>query len=137
MGGFSRPPSRQREYLPPPPRDDDRYDNRFDDRRAPGRRDVRSRSRSVRRMSQNQQWAGNIPKGRHKITIENLPDDMTWLELKEIGRDYGPSLTFSRTYQRGRVNYGLLEFSDGRDANTAIKEFDGRKIDGCRETLIA
>ena len=27
--------------------------------------------------------------GRHKITVENLPDDMSWTELKDLGKDSG------------------------------------------------
>lgn len=26
--------------------------------------------------------------GKYKITLENLPDDMTWAELKELGKQY-------------------------------------------------
>lgn len=64
------------------------------------------------------------------MNIEDLPEDMTWNELKELGLDYGPSLTFSRTYQeRGRY-FGMLEFRDKRDADLVVKELDNRRVQG-------
>lgn len=68
--------------------------------------------------------------GRHPITIENIPDDMSWLELKDLGKEYGASVTFSRTYRRGSVCYGMLEFAEAGDAQRTIWELDGRRIQG-------
>lgn len=70
------------------------------------------------------------PIGRHRITIENIPDDMSWLELKDLGKEYGSSVTFSRTYCRGRVPCGMLEYADPEDARRALEELDGRRIEG-------
>lgn len=75
--------------------------------------------------------------GRHKITIENLPEDMTWLELKDLGRDFGPSLTFARTYKSKGVWYGMLEFKDSADADRAVKELDKRRVQGSSARLRA
>uniref|UniRef100_A0A7S4Q4I6 RRM domain-containing protein n=1 Tax=Alexandrium monilatum TaxID=311494 RepID=A0A7S4Q4I6_9DINO len=92
----------------------------------------RSRSRDgVVRM------AGKVPVGRHKITIANLPEDMSWLELKDLGRDYGPSLTFARTYRKGSSYYGMLEFKDRMDADRVISEMNNRRVQGSKERLQA
>jgi len=68
--------------------------------------------------------------GNYRITIENLPLDMGWLELKDLGLEYGSSVTFSRTYRRGSVQYGMLEFADAQDARRCVEELDGRRIEG-------
>ena len=41
-----------------------------------------------------------MQKGDFKITIENLPEDMQWVELKDLGREYAEDVTFSRTYKK-------------------------------------
>lgn len=79
--------------------------------------------------------AGKVPVGRHKITIEGIPDDMSWVELKDVGREYGQSLTFSRTYRYRDQNYGMLEYSDSADAETAIRELDRRRVQGSNQRL--
>lgn len=128
-GGYS-PPSRKdyspqlrKDYSPQPRRTYD--DKGYDDRRP------RSRSRG----KGGGKGGKGVPQGRHKITIENLPDDMSWLELKDLGRQYGPSLTFSRTYVRGRNNYGMLEFADVEDAEMVVKELNDRRVQGSRDRL--
>lgn len=73
--------------------------------------------------------------GRHKITVENLPDDMTWVELKDLGREYGRSLTFARTFQYRRVLCGMLEFQDRGDADVVFRELDNRRIEGAKQRL--
>lgn len=79
-----------------------------------------------------------MPQGHYKIKIENLPDDMTWVELKEIGREFGgSSLTFARTFWVRNSNQGIVEFSDRRDSEKLRRELDGRRIQGCSERLIA
>lgn len=68
--------------------------------------------------------------GEYRITIENIPDDMSWLELKDLGKEYGDSVTFSRTYRRGSVFFGMLEFSEQADAARTISELNGKRIQG-------
>lgn len=55
---------------------------------------------------------------------------MSWLELKDLGKEYGDSVTFSRTYRRGSVFFGMLEFGEESDARRTIAELDGRRIQG-------
>lgn len=77
--------------------------------------------------------------GDHKITIENLPSDMTWTELKELGRQYVQrgELTFARTYRsRDNVSCGLLEFQDRGDADEVIAKLDGKRIKGHDSKLV-
>lgn len=117
-----------RDDYSPPQRTSGRYDSGGRD----GRQGGRSRSRDgVVRM------AGKVPVGRHKITIENLPEDMSWLELKDLGRDYGPSLTFARTYRQGGGYFGMLEFKDRADADRVISELNNRRVQGSKERLHA
>jgi len=124
--GYSPPPR-----PPRPTRDDYRRGGGRDD--EPPRR--RSRSRSDREGPV--RMAGKVPVGRHKITIENLPGDMTWSELKDLGRDYGASLTFSRTYRHRGQYYGMLEYADAAEADHAIRELDNRRVQGAKEKLRA
>lgn len=67
--------------------------------------------------------------GRHRITIEHIPEDMNWLELKDLGLGFGSSVTFSRTYRRGSSSFGMLEYSDPRDARRCAEELDGRRME--------
>merc|ERR1712046_224326 len=73
--------------------------------------------------------------GNHRITIENIPEDMGWLELKDLGREYGSSVTFSRTYRRGNVFYGMIEFASAKEAQRCISELDGRRLEGGSLTM--
>lgn len=68
--------------------------------------------------------------GQHRITIENIPEDMSWLELRDVGTDFGATVTFSRTYQRGETFLGMLEFADLSDARRVMSELDGRRMEG-------
>ena len=36
----------------------------------------------------------------YRICVENLPPDMSWQELRQVGEDYGPSITFARTWRK-------------------------------------
>lgn len=62
---------------------------------------------------------------------------MSWQELKELGQDYGSSLTFARTYFNGGNNVGMLEFSEEDDANMVVKELNNRKVQGSKGKLKA
>lgn len=106
------------------------------DRGPPPR--YRSRSRDGRDQGQYDSGYSKVPVGRHKITVENIPEDMGWLELKDLGRDIGPSLTFARTFRLGRNGYcGMLEFRDRQDAEAVVRELDGRRVEGSQERLRA
>mmetsp|Transcript_75975 Transcript_75975/g.176249 ORF Transcript_75975/g.176249 Transcript_75975/m.176249 type:complete len:275 (-) Transcript_75975:140-964(-) len=123
-------------------RDDSLDERRAGYRRCPGDRDdPRGRDGRLRHRSRSRdgvvRMAGKVPVGRHKITIENLPEDMSWLELKDLGRDYGPSLTFARTYRQGNSYYGMLEFKDRGDADRVISELNNRRVQGSKERLRA
>jgi len=127
-------------------RDDSRRDDRRDDRsRSRGRDDDRhgrNRSRSRVRSygddkGKGKGKGGTVPKGGYKITVENLPDDMSWHELKDLGRNYGDSVTFSRTFRKGSAFCGLIEFKEKEDADKAVRELDRRLIEGCRDKLRA
>mmetsp|Transcript_93526 Transcript_93526/g.166383 ORF Transcript_93526/g.166383 Transcript_93526/m.166383 type:complete len:171 (+) Transcript_93526:60-572(+) len=81
--------------------------------------------------------ASSMVWGQHQITLENVPYDMIGLELKELARTYpwSTSLTFARTYRRGQVGYGMLEFTDERDKKRAMEELDGQVIEGSSAKL--
>ncbi|CAD7937718.1 unnamed protein product [Amoebophrya sp. A25] len=93
-----------------------------------GRRDSRRRGRDDYRDRRPKDDGAN----NYKITLENIPDDMTWTELKELGKQQveRPSeVTFARTY-RGRegVACGILEFRTKSIAEDVVEKLDNRKI---------
>lgn len=150
-GGYSPPPrfyerkeeprdDRRENYRDD--RRDDHRDDRRDDRRDPRGDDWRERDRGERSRSPRNdggvvRMAGKVPMGRYKITVEHIPEDMSWLELKDLGRDFGPSLTFARTYRYRGNWYGMLEFKDRTDAERVIRELDNRRVQGSNERLRA
>lgn len=98
------------------------YDRR---RRSPSYRRSRRRSRSRER-------GRGVPRGDYKLEIENIPREMTWMDLKALGRTYGGrnAVTFARTWKEGRISKGLLEFS-GRTAMTETYDaLHGHRING-------
>lgn len=128
-------------------RDWDRGDRRQDDRPPrppPPQRWEQRRGRS-RSLPRDDRWDGgrirqgsSVPQGRYKIRVENLPEDMTWIELKEISREFGgDSLTFTRTFRVRDNNTGIVEFSDRRDSDKLIRELDGRRMQGSDARLSA
>merc|ERR1719158_2645785 len=64
--------------------------------------------------------------GRHKVTVENLPNDMSWQELKDLVVEIGPSLTFARTFEYRGVPCGMVEFERRHDAEAVFGELDDR-----------
>merc|ERR1712232_831141 len=78
---------------------------------------------------------GPIRRGRHKITVENLPADMGWSELKELVKDHGPSLTFARTFEYRNTYCGMVEFENREDAEAVFRELDNRRIEGGKDRL--
>lgn len=95
-----------------------------------GRSPPRYRSRSRKGGGK-----GGKPMGRHKLTVENLPDDMSWQELKDLAIERGPSLTFARTFQYRNVHCGMVEFQHREDAEAVFRELDDRRIEGSRDRL--
>jgi len=105
-------------------------------RRSPSysRRGRRSRSYSPKRRRQSSRTPprrGMVPKGDYKIVIENIPPEMSWMDLKSMGRRYG-DVTFARTWrdQESRRYFGILEFSNDSDREHAISSLDGHRING-------
>lgn len=112
--------------------------------RSPGYRRGRSRSPGYRRRSPRRgrysrspprrrgrgDYGTTVPKGEYKMTLENIPKDMTWMDLKSLGRKYGSSVTFARTWEQGRTHYGLIEYASKDSMLDAIKALDGTEMDG-------
>lgn len=125
---------RPRDYPPEPPPGPTRvYEplslRGYDDRHPGGLRPSRIHGRSPPPAALPRGLSTPVV-GKHRITIENIPEDMGWLELKDLGREYGPTVTFSRTYKRGITSYGMIEFEKAEDAKRCISELDGRRIQG-------
>jgi len=82
---------------------------------------------------------GRVPKGDYKLTLENLPPDMTWMDLKQLGKKYGGhfGVTFARTWDEGRVHFGLVEFKDREAMQDCRESLDGHRVNGykvsCRQ----
>ncbi|KAF4675747.1 hypothetical protein FOL47_007338 [Perkinsus chesapeaki] len=75
------------------------------------------------------------PRGAVQLRLENLPEDMSWQELKQLGKDYGSSCTFARTFREGRVCCGMIEYTDPAQVDEVVKALDGKRIQGCNERL--
>lgn len=118
MGDRFRGRDSSRARSPPPPRRQ-RDDSRGRDRKGGGKGDRKP------------------PPGQHKITIEGIPDDMSWTELKELGKDCGPSVVFARTYRSNGINFGMIEYSVRADADACIKDLDNRRVQGSSQRLRA
>lgn len=75
-------------------------------------------------------------KGQYRVKIENLPEDIGWQELKNLGTDFAKQgkCTFSRT---NRDHTGVLEFTSFDDMSHAIQELDGRRFSGDANRLVA
>ncbi|EEQ99346.1 Arginine/serine-rich-splicing factor, putative [Perkinsus marinus ATCC 50983] len=74
-------------------------------------------------------------RGALQLKLENLPEDMSWQELKQLGKDYGSSCSFARTFREGRVCCGVLEYTDPAQVEEVLKSLDGRRIQGCPDRL--
>lgn len=109
------------------------------DRRGRGRRSF-SRDRGRGGRGRDYESRGRVPKGDYKLTLENLPPDMTWMDLKQLGKKYGGhfGVTFARTWDEGRTHFGLVEFKDREAMLDCLDSLDGHRINGykvtCRET---
>jgi len=71
---------------------------------------------------------------RLSITLENIPDDMSWLELKNLGRMYG-HVEYARAFREGSVSWGSLEFSRIEDKEQACRALEGQRIEGSKLPL--
>lgn len=72
-----------------------------------------------------------MPGGYHRLTVEHIPEDMSWLELMDLGKiQGGPSVTHGEVFMRGSVPCGMLEFVDRADMLHCISVLHGRKIQG-------
>ncbi len=104
--------------------DDSRRNYRDDRRRSPSPRE-RRRSPSPRRDRESNS-------GKYRVEVSNLPQDMTWQELKRLASDYGKSVCFTRTQRDHRENtvHGIVEFTEKRDAENLISSLDGKRMEG-------
>ena len=102
------------------------------------RRSRRERSPSDASSRRRSPRLGKVPQGKYRLRIENLPPDMSWQELKNLGQDYASSsaaVTFSRTWKERGVGLGTLEFQDKREADKVKSALDGKRIEGCERRL--
>lgn len=70
------------------------------------------------------------------MSVENLPKDMDWQELKDLGATFAKvgKCTFARTRPD---RSGELEYTELEDMERAIKELDRRRFSGDSERLKA
>jgi hypothetical protein len=63
------------------------------------------------------------------VVVENLPADMDWQELKQLGLTFAKAgqCTFART---NSDRSGELEYTAVQDMERAIRDLDGRRISG-------
>eukprot|EP00397_Hematodinium_sp_SG-2012_P008191 GEMP01008246.1.p1 GENE.GEMP01008246.1~~GEMP01008246.1.p1 ORF type:complete len:1034 (+),score=301.61 GEMP01008246.1:129-3230(+) len=70
-----------------------------------------------------------------ELCFENIPDDMDWEELRELGREYSGSVFYAKVYQEHGKMCGVMRFKNEGEARRVLDELDGRKIEGCRVPL--
>ena len=60
---------------------------------------------------------------------------MTWTELKDLARNFGPSICYATTYARGDVQCGMVEFDLEDDMYDALKGLDNKRVHGEKTRL--
>lgn len=142
-GGYGHSKGPSSYYNRPPPSRHDSRAKRYDDRGSnrPAYNDrYDDRSPGPRRGGyKGGKGPSSVPSGQHKITLSHLPHDMTWTELKELGKQYTEQgeVTFARTFRdRDGVACGLLEFRERDDADSVLSRLNGKKIKGHDARLI-
>eukprot|EP01083_Nonionella_stella_P052749 139841_1 len=76
----------------------------------------------------------------YRVYITNLDSMTSWQDLKDFGRTAGKSVTFADVRvirnddysQRKNELEGIIEYSDLRDFENALKELDGARLNGVR-----
>jgi len=71
-----------------------------------------------------------MPRYDYKVYVGNLPEDIRDTDLEKLFKGYG---RFDNIILKG--NYGFVEFEDSRDAEDAVKDFDGAREWGNRLRL--
>lgn len=71
------------------------------------------------------------------VTLENIPPDMGWMELKNLGRVYG-YVAYARCYRNAEdVCCGILEYSRQEDRDCVVEALNGELLEGSRRRLRA
>ncbi|CAE8612481.1 unnamed protein product [Polarella glacialis] len=65
------------------------------------------------------------------LSVENIPWDMDWLELKNIGRIYG-FVAHAKCVKQPGTHVGFLEFSAPDSVEKAVAGLDGSICLGCK-----
>eukprot|EP01134_Creolimax_fragrantissima_P000414 CFRG0414T1 len=69
----------------------------------------------------------------NSLLVEGISSRTSWQDLKDFFREYG-SVTFADA-NKARDGEGIIEFSSYEDMKKALKDADGREIDGYRIRL--
>lgn len=115
-----------------------------------GRNDLsRSHSpRDIRRDSISQRRTENIsPRGRsrgrreeriYRLTLEDIPPEMEWEDLREIGKKYGgmESVVSGRTWVDKGMNVGYIDFDRQQSQQATYNSLKGHRINGHKIHLI-
>ena len=81
----------------------------------------------------------------YRVFVTNLDSMTSWQDLKDFGRTAGKSVTFAdvrvirndddyrdRDRKSSKKLEGIIEYSDVRDFENALKELDGARLNGVR-----
>jgi arginine/serine-rich splicing factor 4/5/6 len=103
----------------------------------------RSRSRSYERKYESHSRSysrKNTRTGRRgdwRIRVENMNEATSWQDLKDFARGAGPSVTFTKVWREDGQNFGLMEYLDERDFESALDKLDSCRLDGNKIRLVA
>jgi len=98
----------------------------------------RRRSRSRDRGDRRRQPRNTPAQGKYKCELENLPPEMTWMDLKNLARKMrgGNEVTFARTYEERGMPCGILEFESKAAMKDLMKHLDGKRINGHKVRIV-
>jgi len=109
---------------------------------SPKRKRSFSRDRSYGRDRDRGRFGGRrdtpgILKRHYKLEVRNISEYTSWQDLKDFARQAGSSVEYTKVFVGARgERVGLIEYTDERDYEEALKKLDGKELDGCKVKLI-
>eukprot|EP01102_Stenamoeba_stenopodia_P010756 TRINITY_DN3269_c0_g2_i1.p1 TRINITY_DN3269_c0_g2~~TRINITY_DN3269_c0_g2_i1.p1 ORF type:complete len:206 (+),score=30.88 TRINITY_DN3269_c0_g2_i1:111-728(+) len=91
------------------------------------------------RQSSSGSRSGGGARSDHRVSVDNLPREMSWQDLKDRFRQVGDVVFADVYHERGKLR-GVVEFRSRDDVKDAIRQLDGVEVRGntiyVRETTL-